>query len=433
MKPRNERERTAMRLSHRLPELTKAQMDWVRNHTIEKKGYYSGKKVWCSQCGTAFDKETSSLIVSTTGDEAMCPICGADLELEVGRARHYQTKTYVTIITVKEGWQVCRHFMAQFDYQKGKEMVLTVNEAVQNWIDRDGKEVILARKVASVPYYVNRWNFDNPMDVKDRKIHFSPYFPERYDINAAYIYPRVKVLDVVKRNGFRGDFYNETPSIVIKKLLADNDAEMLLKTGQLSLFKIRMSENREIFIPSIKICNRNGYIVEDASLWLDYMDALRYMNLDLRNAHYICPDNLAEAHDKAMKKKKRMEARIERERRIKEAAKREEQYKKDKGRFFGICFGDGTISVSVISSVAEMAEEGEMMHHCVYTMGYYKKKNSLILSAKSIDGERLETIEVDLRTFKIAQARAVCNGMSEKHKEIIDLVNENMNLIRQAI
>lgn len=40
---------------------------------------------------------------------------------------------------------------------------------------------------------------------------------------------------------------------------------------------------------------------------------------------------------------------------------------------------------------------GEAMHHCVFSAGYYKRPESLILSAKDSKGNRLETIEVSCR------------------------------------
>ena len=54
----------------------------------------------------------------------------------------------------------------------------------------------------------------------------------------------------------------------------------------------------------------------------------------------------------------------------------------------------------------EFYEEGKAMHHCVYTNAYYNDENSLILSAR-IDGERIETVEVDLQTLKVVQSRGV--------------------------
>ena len=108
----------------------------------------------------------------------------------------------------------------------------------------------------------------------------------------------------------------------------------------------------------------------------------------------------------------------------------EKQYLNAKGIFFGLAFTDSLICVKVIESVEEMAEEGRTMHHCVG--GYHKRKDSLILSA-TIDGKRIETIEVSLKTFEVVQCRGVCNENSEYHDRIIALVNKNANLIRQRM
>ena len=102
----------------------------------------------------------------------------------------------------------------------------------------------------------------------------------------------------------------------------------------------------------------------------------------------------------------------------------------------GICFGDDDIRVTVIGSVAEMAEEGAVMHHCVYENGYYSKRRhpfSLILSAKDREGNRLETVEVSTRTWDVVQSRGVCNLPSEHHDRIVELVERNMNLLKQAV
>mgnify|MGYP002914621775 FL=1 len=77
-----------------------------------------------------------------------------------------------------------------------------------------------------------------------------------------------------------------------------------------------------------------------------------------------------------------------------------------------------------------METEGRLMHHCVG--GYHNRKNSLILSAR-IDGRRIETVEVSLKTFEVVQCRGVCNENTEYHDRIIALVNSNMSLIRQRM
>ena len=101
-------------------------------------------------------------------------------------------------------------------------------------------------------------------------------------------------------------------------------------------------------------------------------------------------------------------------------------------KFFGITFTDGTIQVHVLESVQEHLEEGVSMHHCVFSNAYYLKEDSLILSA-TIEGKRIETIEVSLRTLEVVQSRGVCNKNTEYHEQIVNLVNANSRLIRQRM
>ena len=110
----------------------------------------------------------------------------------------------------------------------------------------------------------------------------------------------------------------------------------------------------------------------------------------------------------------------------------EERFQELKSKFFGIRFTDGTIQVHVLESVQEHLEEGTTMHHCVFSNEYYLKENSLILSA-TIEGRRIETIEVNLDTLKVVQSRGVCNKNTEYHDQIVNLVNANRKLIRQRI
>ena len=80
----------------------------------------------------------------------------------------------------------------------------------------------------------------------------------------------------------------------------------------------------------------------------------------------------------------------------------------------------------------EHLEEGVAMHHCVFDNAYYLKENSLIFSA-TIEGRRIETIEVNLDTLKVVQSRGVCNQNTEYHDQIVNLVNANKRLIRQRM
>ena len=118
--------------------------------------------------------------------------------------------------------------------------------------------------------------------------------------------------------------------------------------------------------------------------------------------------------------------------RIREAMQYEERYKEEKGRFFGIDLTDGKIHVRVLDSIEQIRQEGEAMHHCVFTNDYHKKTDSLILSA-TMEGERLETVEVSLSRLTVVQSRGICNTSSPYHKQIVALVQRNMPLIERQM
>ena len=72
------------------------------------------------------------------------------------------------------------------------------------------------------------------------------------------------------------------------------------------------------------------------------------------------------------------------------------------------------------------------MHHCVFSNAYYLKEDSLILSA-TIEGKRIETIEMSLRTLEVVQSRGVCNKNTEYHEQIVKIVNANRGLISRRM
>lgn len=110
----------------------------------------------------------------------------------------------------------------------------------------------------------------------------------------------------------------------------------------------------------------------------------------------------------------------------------EKRFQELKSKFFGIRFTDGTIQVRVLESVQEYIEEGAELHHCLFDNAYYLKENSLILSA-TIEGKRIETIEVSLDTLQVIQSRGVCNKNTEYHDQIVSLVKANRRLISQRM
>lgn len=205
---------------------------------------------------------------------------------------------------------------------------------------------------------------------------------------------------------------------------------------------------------AIKIVVRHGkaeYLYD--SLWWDMLDSIIYLKKDVRNPSIVCQQNLHDAHDKWLKaadnKKKKMEDRMTKLRLIAEekmqlryleqAAKAEEENKKKaeamanvyiarRKQFFDIYIKDGAIDIQVLKSVQEFFEEGKEMGHCVFRNGYYdvnKKPNCLILSAK-VNGQRMETIEVNLSDISVVQCHGHKNINSAFHDAILKLIKDNL-------
>ena len=98
-------------------------------------------------------------------------------------------------------------------------------------------------------------------------------------------------------------------------------------------------------------------------------------------------------------------------------------------KFADFTITDSKIVIAPLKSLEEFKQEGEEMHHCVFSNEYWKRADCLILSAK-IENQRVETIEVNLKTFAVIQSRAKCNETSEHHDMIVGLVKNNINKIR---
>ena len=137
-------------------------------------------------------------------------------------------------------------------------------------------------------------------------------------------------------------------------------------------------------------------------------------------------------HDALVKRKRRVQALEEAERKRKKALENEKKFLELKSMFFGIAFSDKDIEVHVLESVQEIMEEGDILHHCVFTNNYHIKPDSLILSAM-VDGKKMETVEISLKQLKVVQCRGLRNENTEYHDRIISLVNKNMKLIKDRL
>lgn len=424
MKPRTRIQKEVARLSKRLPKISEKQEAYAYLHCFKHYGRRSAKGIiHCTECGHSWTEE-HSLADAICG--CKCPHCGMELEILNTRKRVFRSNEYYSIITTCKQYQVIRFFFVKAHFKVGEEAKYYITEVAQRWIAPDGKSETVARLRSMSLLYYDLWSEYSDMEVRQNNQH------RVYDIDPRCTYPRQRVIPEIKRNGFKGEYHHILPYDLFTAILAKPKAETLLKAGQYPLLHhyLHRSFNMDRYWTSVKICIRNGYTIKDGSMWCDMIDLLQHFGKDTSNPKYVCPSDLKAEHDKLVAKRNRQMEREQTERERQRAIEDEENYMKAKGIFFGLVFSDSLICVKVIESVKEMLEEGRLMHHCVG--GYHNKTNSLILSA-TIDGKRIETIEVSLTTLEVVQSRGICNENTEYHDRIIDLVNNNMSLIRKRM
>ena len=420
MKPRNRFEKAVLAESKSLRPITKTQSKWAFRECIDHFAYRLPKgRTTCMDCGHSWSMDKQR-------DTCTCPHCRARLQVRETFQRKLLQKQYFTLLTACGEYQILRMLLLVVGMEKGCKAQIHTIEIGQYWWNGQGRKVVIAVQ-RILGHYVDTFSFYSPMAVRnDNEVY-------RY-VACAPIYPKFKVTDMLRRNGFKDDFHQIAPIDLIPALLTDSRAETLIKAGRIDHLRYFLNNTRafEAYWQSYKIAVRNGYEIKDISLWCDYVDMLRHLGKDVHSPKYLCAKDLRAEHDRRETELRRLREKEEIERKRKKAIEDEKRFRELKSKFFGIAFTDGTIQVHVLESVQEHLEEGVSMHHCVVSNAYYLKEDSLILSA-TIEGKRVETIEVSLKTLEVVQSRGVCNKNTEYHEQIVNLVNANRRLISQRI
>ncbi len=424
MKPRTQYQKMVCQSDKGTAPIAKRVIKWAAEELTDHFAYHHPNSLrhTCMDCGhqwTISDAEKKNKTL-------VCPHCGRRLDVKETRDRTLRQSANFTMLTTRKGFQVLRVALLNTEHRKGEQATSTCREICRYYINGQGKCEVIGLKRTMGPY-LDSFSYYAGMELRNDNDTFSHLatFP---------LYPKMDVIPELERNGFTGDLYGLAPLTMFKSILCDNRYETLLKSGRIDHFRhfIKHSTDLEVCWNSYKIALRNHYHIGNISLWCDTIRMLHNVGKDIRNAHYVCPTDLQDVHDKLVQK---IEEKAERERRAEEmerAAKSETKFKAMKGKYFGLIFTDGLISVRVLESVEEHRQEGSHMHHCVFGAGYYLKENSLIFSA-TINGERVETVEFDLKQFRVAQSRGVCNKNTEYHDRIVSLVNSNADAIRQRM
>lgn len=371
MRPRNANERRVVELSPTLKEIRPSDVKWIdRNY----KRFYKGK--------------------------GLC---------------------YYLILERCKEWQVIRYY-----YKRPR----TLFEFAQVWINEDVIIPMAKRRFM----HVDAWVRDSDITIKDwcrNETHYKYSYLGGVDrIGWSGVKVRT-LLPALKLRGMKTTTHFISPHIFCCNLLKDNRVETLLKVGQYDLVRF-MCKNETKFTDdvwhAIRIALRHGYQWEnkqEISDWCDMINDLSFLGKDIRNPHYICPENLQEAHQHWIAKAN-LKRFLKREK--EKILAYEPKFREQRERFLDMILKDDNITIQVIPTAMGIAEEGAHMCHCVG--GYYNRSESLILSAK-IGNKRMETVEVNLEKYKVVQSRGVQNKETPYHQQIVELVNKNMKEIKK--
>ena len=419
MKPRNKKQERILALSGQLRPLSNAQMQWALNYTINHFAYRlkNGKAV-CLKCGHEWNANEGV---------CRCPHCGISLEVKTTKERVRKDKSYFNIITAKGGYQVIRMFLMSVELRKGMVAEPSFQEIGQYWLDENGNATVVGLK-RTIGWYVDSFDYCSKLELRRDNDAFQ-------FIADQWVYPRIKVTDTIKRNGFDGHTYDINPLTLFKELLTNPKAETLMKSGDVEMLRYLChspfnADEIDFYWKSIKVAKRAGFEFEDAQMWMDYIKMLERMGKDLHSPVLVAPQDLQTAHDLYSAKVERQRIKAQREEDRKKAEADEAKFEELKGRYIGLVMTDGEIVIHTLNSVAEYYDEGSRQHICVASARYYLKENSLVFTAK-IKGQTIATIEISLSDYSIIQCRAFANKVCKYQDRIAKIISDNTKMIAE--
>lgn len=389
---------------------------------IYRKRY--GKVIhYCSECGAE---------VQWLGQHE-CPQCHCKWTGEPQEDIKAWDRNYHMELEAHGDIQVCRIYRAERRTFYGKKVVHAIWEVERIMYSPSGERVLFARNVQPMSWYCDAFSMSSPLTFKQEKnLYYKAEQRYNLSVRTYHIASLTKQWQYKNIPALLKEFDNSTVAL---RVIATAYGETLYKSGQTAMFRYLLQHPGETFPKetqqSINICNRNHYKIEDATMWLDNLELLKYFHLDTHSPKYLCPQNLRKNHQKMLYKRAMIENNIYVMRSIEEDEQLQKliaTWHKHMGKILTLSLKSDNLNIRPLQDVNEFKEEGEKMHHCVYANRYWNYKthpNSLILSAKDDNGKRLATIEYNMANESIVQCRAACNAVPKRDAEIRALINDN--------
>lgn len=343
------------------------------------------------------------------------------------RATRYHEQRYCATMQSFRGFALLRYFITCYNVCKGELSSDQPKEVVRIYYDETGRRYLFVRPCRPMPWYFDAYDYRKPLRYVPEPRPNNYRAQQRLEIDTDTV-----VFSVPRHLAMRGYCSRVAPDAI--RTLYTQQGETMCKQGFYNVLRYATYHDiSDSLLTALRICHRNHYrLPDEVRSYDDYIGALRFLGLDIHNAHYVCPQNFAEAHDLRTRQARRLNEKLEKERARRRAAEWEKAYHKRVAAFLSIVLKAKDLVITPLQSVREFIDEGEAMHHCVYDCGYYKKADCLILSARDSRGNRLATIELDTAKGRIVQCRGLCNKIPKRDEAIRGLINRNMNKFHKA-
>lgn len=422
---------------NKLPKITLEQKNYGREHNLDHKAFrLKSGKITCLDCGHSWQSKSlhawhDQLIKSN------CPSCNVKLKIETTRKKKHFDWSYMGIVTTCEEFQVIRTIKVHGRYFSGKPVDLSIHPVSEIWIHPNGKfEIVGFNHRISYGGEGGWWTGDWCLKSRD---HLQSHCIAPYKM-----FPKKKVNKEIRRNGFRNSFYDISPYTFIKNILKHSEIETLLKAKQISLFRDScLAYNNDRLLKrwkSVKIAMRNNFLVTDAQMWYDYLDLVDHFQGNTLDPKIVCNKDYKKEHNRLMHKKAIIyEAEQEERNRLrsiyqeKEAELQKVHFAKTCKLFssFKIQHKSKDLNIVAFTSEEQVRKEGIILDHCIHVNQYYLKLNSILLSAR-FNGIVMETIQICLKSYTVIACRGYDNLNSKYHKDILKLINNNLNKIKRT-
>lgn len=425
MKPRTAFQKRVVATNDSLRTIDPKYFAEVYNRACEHIAFQNKQKTLvCGDCGKLIDKEARR----NRKGEVVCPHCGKRLKPMANRKWSYKQAYYIMAIDQVDGSQILRYYLLYTYFHKCRAVRLNPIEVFRVYIDDNGQRAVCAKLRTSFASYRDQWRYDS--DICLRQVNQQwPYTP--YDVHA-WANLRARRLSkkgrLAKLNVQDKDF----PSAeTICKIFKDDRFETIWKAGMYEMAYRLSEQTMDTLWPALKICLRNHYQPTDTSDYIDYVQQLIRLGKDIHNAHYVCPTDLREAHTRTTEAVRKVLDKEKYEKEKERMALAEEKYAQWVMPFLSLNITNKQFRIAVLPTVRSFYEEGQSMHHCVYSNRYYERNDSLILSCRDEQNHRLATIEIGLPQGNIRQVRAACNQVPEQYDSIVQLLTQQRQQIRQ--